>query len=63
MTTWTPEQIKLLRLRTNWTQADLAHRLGVSRRTVEAWESGLRTMRPIAARMLDLLDETIRRRR
>lgn len=36
----TPDELYRLRLDTGWTQARLAHKLGVSRFTISRWESG-----------------------
>lgn len=35
------DTIKELRLARNWTQAELARRLGITRNGVNAWEQGL----------------------
>ena len=37
------DKIKELRLSRNWTQAELARRLGIARNGVNAWEQGLST--------------------
>lgn len=35
-----PEDMRIARLRLGWTQAELARRIGVSRRTIGRWEMG-----------------------
>ena len=39
-------KIKALRERAKWTQAGLAHHLGVTEKTVRRWETGEDTPRP-----------------
>ena len=51
------ESVKKLRLSLNLTQAMFAGMLGVSQKTVEAWESGRNTPMGPASRVLDLLSE------
>lgn len=49
------EEIKDIRLRQNMSQRLFAEALGVSVKTVEAWESGTNIPSGIASRMLELL--------
>ena len=49
------DEIKQIRQRLNMTQKLFAAALGVSVKTVEAWESGTNTPTGIANRMLELL--------
>ena len=49
------DEIKEIRLKLNMTQKLFAAALGVSVKTVEAWESGTNTPIGIANRMLELL--------
>ena len=51
------ESVKKLRLSLNLTQAMFAGMLGVSQKTVEAWESGRNIPMGPASRVLDLLSE------
>jgi len=51
------EEIKKIRKRLNMTQKLFAAALGVSAKTVEAWESGTNTPSGIANRMLELLSQ------
>ena len=51
------EEIKKIRKRLNMTQKLFAAALGVSVKTVEAWESGINTPSGIANRMLELLSQ------
>lgn len=46
------DTIKELRLSRNWTQAELARRLGITRNGVNAWEQGLST--PSLASVIEL---------
>ncbi|MCL2486631.1 MAG: helix-turn-helix domain-containing protein [Oscillospiraceae bacterium] len=54
--TYDGNKIKAIRLRQNMTQRLFAQALGVSIKTVEAWESGINTPSGCANRMLELLD-------
>lgn len=36
---WLPNEIKALRLRLGWTQAELGRRLGFAQNVIESWES------------------------
>ena len=51
------EDVKKIRKRLNMTQKLFAAALGVSVKTVEAWESGINTPSGIANRMLELLSQ------
>ena len=51
------DEIKQIRLKLNMTQKVFAAALGVSVKTVEAWESGTNTPLGIANRMLELLSQ------
>ena len=51
----TIEQLKLLRRTLGLTQKDLADLLGISSRTVESWEAGIRSPGGTARKMLDML--------
>ena len=46
------DTIKELRLARNWTQAELARKLGITRNGVNAWEQGLST--PSLASIIEL---------
>ena len=51
----TKDEIKQIRQKSNMTQKLFAAALGVSVKTVEAWESGTNTPTGVANRMLELL--------
>lgn len=53
----TPSQIKSLRKKLNMTQVFFAQIIGVSPRTVEAWESGKRIPSDIAFRFMHVIKE------
>jgi len=53
-------RLKVLRAERDWSQADLAQRLGVSRQSVNAIESGkYDPSLPLAFRIARLFDQTI----
>ncbi|VAV95552.1 Transcriptional regulator, Xre family [hydrothermal vent metagenome] len=53
-------RLKVLRAERNWSQADLAERLGVSRQSVNAIETGkYDPSLPLAFRIADLFEMTI----
>jgi putative transcriptional regulator len=53
-------RLKVLRAERDWTQADLARRLGVSRQTVNAIETGkYDPSLPLAFRMAELFEQRI----
>lgn len=54
---YSSEDIKRIRLKIGATQAFLAEWLGVSKRTVEAWECGRNMPNGPSARLLALLDD------
>lgn len=54
--TYDSDEIKQIRLRQSMTQRLFAEALGVSVKTVEAWESGKNIPSGCANRMLELLD-------
>ena len=54
---YSAEDVKKVRLSVNMTQAMFAGMLGVSQKTVEAWESGRNVPMGPASRILDLLSE------
>jgi putative transcriptional regulator len=56
---FTAEDIKKLRKKTRTTQGFLANWLGVSKKTIQAWESGRNTPNGTSARLLSLLDKGI----
>jgi putative transcriptional regulator len=56
---FTPEDIKRIRKKTGASQGFLANWLGVSKKTVQAWESGRNIPNGSAARLLMLLDENV----
>jgi len=56
---FTAEDIKKLRKKTRTTQGFLANWLGVSKKTIQAWESGRNTPNGTSARLLSLLDKEI----
>ena len=55
--TFTPSEIKRIRLENNLTQNLLAKFLCVSKKTVEAWESGKNKPNGPSSRLLDLLSK------
>ena len=52
---YSAEEIKAIRLTLNLSQSSFADLMGVSSKTVEAWESGKNTPYGSAQRMLELL--------
>ena len=56
---YTAEDIKKIRKKTGTTQGFLAKWLGVSKKTVQAWESGANIPNGPSARLLSLLDSEI----
>lgn len=56
---FTADDIKRIRKKTHTTQGFLANWLGVSKKTVQAWEAGRNLPNGTSARLLTLLDETI----
>lgn len=54
---YSAEDIKRIRLSINMTQTMFAGMMGVSQKTVEAWESGRNVPMGPASRILDLLSE------
>ncbi|MBW8303210.1 MAG: helix-turn-helix transcriptional regulator [Brevundimonas sp.] len=53
-------RLKVLRAERNWSQADLAERLGVSRQTVNALETGrYDPSLPLAFRIARVFDQSI----
>jgi putative transcriptional regulator len=65
--TFTPAAVRHLRNRLGLSQGLFAKLLGVSRKLVEAWESGARAPSPMACRLLDAISRRpslyVRRRR
>jgi putative transcriptional regulator len=53
----TKEELKAARQRLGLTQAGLAEKLGVSRRTVEAWESGRRNIPAPIEKLVNILEQ------
>ena len=53
---YTAEDIKKIRKKTGTTQGFLANWLGVSKKTVQAWESGRNIPNGASARLLSLLE-------
>ena len=56
---FTAEDIKKLRKKTRTTQGFLANWLGVSKKTIQPWESGRNTPNGTSARLLTLLDDRV----
>ncbi len=54
---YTAEDIKKIRKKTGTTQGFLANWLGVSKKTVQAWESGRNIPNGASARLLSLLEK------
>lgn len=54
---YTPEEIHRIRLRLRLSQVTFARLLHVSDRTVQGWEQGLRVPSPVAARLLQFVEE------
>ena len=52
----TPEEIKALRLRLEWTQEHMARELGVSFPTVNRWEKGKAKPSSLAVQALERLE-------
>lgn len=48
-----PAELRALRARLGLSQAGLADRLGISKRTLQEWEQGRRTPRGLAAAFLE----------
>lgn len=55
--TYTSEEIKEIRTRQNMTQRLFAEALGISIKTVEAWEAGTNSPSGVANRMLEILEQ------
>lgn len=53
---YTAEDIKRIRKKTGTTQGFLANWLGVSKKTIQAWESGRNIPNGASARLLSLLE-------
>ena len=53
---YTPDKIRTIRVKQSMTQRLFAEALGVSIKTVEAWESGKNTPSGCANRMLELIE-------
>lgn len=54
---WTPQEIKNIRLSNHMTQRLFAQFMGVSVKTVEAWESGKNTPSGSASRLMQVITE------
>lgn len=54
---YTAEQVKRIRLDVNMTQRVFAEYMGVSVKTVEAWESGRNTPSGSSARLMQIITE------
>ena len=54
---WTPEEIKNLRLRNSMTQRTFADFMGVSIKTVEAWENGRNRPSGSASRLMQMISK------
>ena len=57
LNSYTSTEVKSIRVNHNMTQRLFAEALGVSVKTVEAWESGTNTPSGAASRMLELLNQ------
>ena len=57
LNTYTCVEIKRLRIQQNMTQKLFAEALGVSKKTIEAWEAGTNIPSGTANRILDLLSQ------
>ena len=53
---WPPERITALRVGLGWTKARLSRAVGVSARTVLAWEAGTRNVGRVAGKMLGVIE-------
>ena len=51
----TVKELKAIRKKAGKTQRQVAQEIGVSRRTVESWESGARTMRDSTAKLIRMM--------
>ena len=54
---WQPDDIKELRWRLGWSQAELARRLGCRQQTISEWERGLYAPQNAYSRLLDMLSD------
>ena len=59
MVYWKVMDVKQLRERLGLTQEHLAHKLGVTVKTVNRWERGRSKPSPLAAKMLNQLSEQV----
>lgn len=57
---WSAEEIRMLRIRLPMTQRSFADFMGVSLKTVEAWESGRNHPNGSAARLMQIISESPR---
>lgn len=55
VTAYTKEQVKQIRRSTGMSQRNFARYMGISPKTVEAWESGKNTPSGAASRILDMI--------
>lgn len=58
-----PEDMRIARLRLGWTQAELARRIGVSRRTIGRWEMGKTPLPLMLASYLEQSRQEMRKQR
>ena len=65
MKKYTPQEIKEIRGKLGITQKELADEIGVSKRTVESWESGKRSPSNTACRIIEMVwgNETLHNER
>lgn len=56
---WSAEEIKALREFADWSQQELANRLGVRQQTVSDWELGIHTSRRSMGKLLQMVAESI----
>jgi transcriptional regulator with XRE-family HTH domain len=57
MKKWTAAEIRHLRLRLGWSQAELARRLGCRQQTVSEWETDSYVPQNAYSKLLDLLHD------
>ncbi|HEX4923690.1 MAG TPA: helix-turn-helix transcriptional regulator [Bdellovibrionales bacterium] len=57
MKKWTSAEIRQLRLRLGWSQAELARRLGCRQQTVSEWETDAYVPQNAYSRLLELLHD------
>ncbi|MGE3974914.1 MAG: helix-turn-helix transcriptional regulator [Bdellovibrionales bacterium] len=57
MTKWTADNIRELRWRLGWSQAELARQLGCRQQTISEWETGLYEPQNAYSKLLDQMSD------